>query len=115
MSLFEAAFLNPLGYGDLRPAALPLPPQGFRLCDVREPAEFNGELGHIPGAVLVPLATLGAQARAWNKEEPVVLVCRSGVRSVQAALTLRSMGFSQVMNLTGGMLEWINAGRSVEK
>jgi rhodanese-related sulfurtransferase len=79
---------------------------GALLVDVREQDEFRGELGHIAGALLVPLGTLLAAARAWPKVRPVVLVCRSGGRSGKAALQLAAAGFSRVASLQGGMLEW---------
>jgi sulfur dioxygenase len=81
-----------------------------RLVDVREPAEFTGELGHVPGAALVPLAGVVDAAERWDREAPVVLVCRSGGRSGKAALALLARGFRRVASLRGGMLAW-NAQR----
>lgn len=115
MSLFELATPNPRGYRDLTADKLPLPPQGFLLIDVREPSEFSGELGHIPGSQLVPLAAVLSRAIEWDKVEPVVLVCRSGGRSGNAAQALVQLGFRQVMNLVGGMLHWNAVGLPVEK
>jgi len=115
MSIFALAVPNPRGYRDLTLEQLPLPPAGFRLVDVREPSEFSGELGHIPGAELVPMGGVMAQAISWNKDEPLVLVCRSGGRSGNVAQALTQAGFRQVMNLVGGMLSWNAAGRAVEK
>ena len=87
------------------------------LIDVREPAEYTGELGHISGSVLIPLKDLpsrageleGCQARA------VVAICRSGVRSTTAAAILTGLGFEQVFNLKGGMLDWNNQNLPVER
>ena len=87
------------------------------LIDVREPAEYTGELGHISGSVLIPLKDLpsrageleGSQARA------VVAICRSGVRSTTAAAILTGLGFEQVFNLKGGMLDWNNQNLPVER
>ena len=78
----------------------------IQVIDVREPAEFNGGLGHIPGARLVPLAELAARSGEIDKERPVVTVCRSGARSAQATVLLQRSGFSKVANLAGGMLRW---------
>jgi rhodanese-related sulfurtransferase len=75
-----------------------------RVIDVRQPEEFQGELGHIPNAELVPLATVAEKAREWRKDEPLLLVCRSGRRSSRAAELLAGMGFERVFNLEGGML-----------
>ncbi|MCG5056368.1 MAG: rhodanese-like domain-containing protein [Myxococcales bacterium] len=77
-----------------------------RIVDVREPDEFVGELGHVRGAILAPLASVGAAARAFDPDEPVVVVCRSGGRSARAAEALCRLGFTKVMNLQGGMLAW---------
>ena len=115
MALYDSARPNPAGHRDLSVADLTLPAQGFRLVDVREPAEFTGELGHIPGAALVPLATVMAQSVSWNKEEVLVLVCKSGGRSGNAAQALSRAGFSKVMNLVGGMIAWNAAGKTIEK
>ena len=75
-----------------------------RRIDVREPAEFTGPLGHLPGSELVPLATLEAAAAPWPRDQPLLLICRSGVRSVTAAHQLAALGFTRLYNLAGGML-----------
>lgn len=91
-------------FENVRPdSAVSLTPRP-RIIDVREPDEFVGELGHLPGAELVPLATLPERARAWPKDEPLLLVCRSGGRSARAAETLGEMGFERLFSLEGGML-----------
>lgn len=72
--------------------------------DVREPDEFTGELGHLPGARLVPLGALSASAEDWKKGDPLLIVCRSGARSARAAELLVQAGFESVLNLEGGML-----------
>lgn len=77
-----------------------------QIVDVREPVEFNGALGHVPGARLLPLGTLANRAQEISKERPVVTVCRSGARSAQATVLLRKAGFDKVANLAGGMLRW---------
>lgn len=77
-----------------------------QIVDVREPDEFTGVFGHIPGATLIPLATLGDHAKALAGGKPVVTVCRSGARSAQATVLLRKAGVSRVANLAGGMLRW---------
>ncbi|MDG1478921.1 MAG: MBL fold metallo-hydrolase [Myxococcota bacterium] len=81
-----------------------------RLVDVRQPEEFTGELGHIAGAELVPLASLDAGAAQWKRDEPIVVLCRSGGRSGRAAQVLEGLGFSRVASMTGGMLAWNTAG-----
>ena len=115
MALFDTARPNPAGFREVTSADVSMPAEGFRIIDVREPAEFTGELGHVPGSSLVPLASVTAQAITWNKDEPVLLVCKSGGRSANAAQALSRMGFSKVMNLVGGMMGWNQAGKPVEK
>lgn len=77
-----------------------------RLVDVREPGELTGPLGAVEGAENVPLRQLPAHAAAWSREQPVVVLCRSGGRSAMAALQLEAMGFTRVASMAGGMLEW---------
>lgn len=89
--------------------------QEVRVVDVREPSEFDGELGHIEGAELVPLGHLMREAPGWDKTTKVVTVCRSGGRSAQAAVLLEGAGFSRVANLSGGMIAWRNSGHAVVK
>ena len=80
--------------------------QNVQVVDVREKGEFNGALGHVPGAVLMPLGTLNERAGELAHDKPIVTVCRSGARSAQATVLLGKAGFSQVANLSGGMLRW---------
>jgi sulfur dioxygenase len=77
-----------------------------QIVDVREPAEFNGPLGHVPGAMLIPLGSLLEKKSALSAEKPTVIVCRSGARSAQATVLLGKAGFQKVANLSGGMLRW---------
>jgi len=77
-----------------------------RLLDVREPAEWVSELGHVAGSELVPLGTLPAQASRFDGEaREIVVVCRSGMRAGQAAGFLAKRGL-KVRVLTGGMIAW---------
>jgi rhodanese-related sulfurtransferase len=86
-----------------------------RVIDVREPDEFCGDLGHIPGAELVPLATLDTASRGWSKDSRYVIVCRSGGRSATAAARLVQLGFREVLNLAGGTQAYVNAGLPVDR
>jgi glyoxylase-like metal-dependent hydrolase (beta-lactamase superfamily II)/rhodanese-related sulfurtransferase len=85
-----------------------------QILDVREPAEFTGPLGHIAGAVLIPLGELAGRAGELSHERPIVAVCRAGGRSAQATNILQKAGFTEVANLTGGMLRWRAEGHAVE-
>ena len=86
----------------------------LQIVDVREPHEYTGELGHIPGARLIPLGALADQAEALDKTAPTVTVCRSGGRSAQALAILGRAGFGKVANLAGGMLDWRARGLPTE-
>jgi sulfur dioxygenase len=85
-----------------------------QIVDVREPDEFNGPLGHVPGARLIPLGKLNERSAELKKTEPLVIVCRSGARSAQATVLLGKAGFEKVANLSGGMLRWRAQRFSVE-
>ena len=78
----------------------------LRIIDVRQPAEFHGDLGHIPNAELVPLQTIQRASRGWDRNEPIAVVGRSGARSMQAAQMLLSAGFENVLNVSGGTMAW---------
>lgn len=77
---------------------------GARIIDVRSRSEFDGELGHLPDAELVPLERVTQEARRWDPHTPIVTVCRSGNRSATAAKELEKLGFDRVVSLRGGML-----------
>jgi rhodanese-related sulfurtransferase len=85
-----------------------------QVLDVREPHEFDGPLGHVPGAVLIPLGQLKARADELKRDKPIVAVCRAGSRSAQAITILRGAGFSEIANLAGGMLRWRSDGHGTD-
>jgi sulfur dioxygenase len=92
----------------------PTPPL---LLDVREPEEFSGELGHIPGSHLIPLKELSTRVSEIEgyKDKDVIVICRAGVRSTTAAAILTGLGFEHVSNLKGGMLDWNDQNLPVER
>jgi rhodanese-related sulfurtransferase len=102
-------------YRDLPPDVVSQEASKVRLIDVREPHEFTGELGHVRGAELVPLATVEAASAAWDKDQRLILICRSGNRSGKAAALLASKGFKDLVNMAGGMLQWNALGLPIEK
>ena len=73
------------------------------LIDVREPYEW--EIGRIEGARLIPLGLLAGQMSSLDGTSDIVVYCRSGIRSADAARQLRAAGF-RVSNLAGGILRW---------
>jgi len=86
----------------------------IQVLDVREPEEYTGPLGRIPGAVPIPLGELSGRTGELTKDQPIVAVCRAGGRSAQATLMLQQAGFTKVANLPGGMLRWRGEGHPVE-
>jgi sulfur-carrier protein adenylyltransferase/sulfurtransferase len=114
-ALYEAGTPNANGYRDVDVTAIIAAHGRVRLVDVREPSEFNNELGHIAGAELVPLATVEGAAESWARDAELVLVCRSGARSGRAAAQLTRKGFTRVLNMSGGMIAWNEAGLPVER
>ena len=78
----------------------------IRLIDVREPNELVGKLGQIPGVENIPLGELAGAAADWERDQKIVLLCRSGGRSGRAANQLRTLGFRRVASMAGGMIRW---------
>ena len=79
---------------------------GIQIIDVREADEFDGPLGRITGATLIPLGEVADRCAEISKDNPVVTVCRAGGRSAQATVILKRAGFENIANLAGGMLRW---------
>jgi sulfur dioxygenase len=102
------------GIWEIDPHALEERARSVQILDVREPQEFTGPLGHIRGAVLIPLGQLAQRAAELARDRPVVAVCRAGSRSAQATVILRQAGFTDVANLSGGMLRWRAERQAVE-
>lgn len=78
-----------------------------QVLDVREVPEWRA--GRIDRALHIPLASLPARLAELDRDRPVVVVCRSGMRSGRAALFLQHHGFD-AHNLDGGMEAWARAG-----
>jgi len=83
------------------------------VVDVREPSEY-AEM-HIPGARLIPQAELALHLEELPRDGELLLVCRSGSRSLRAAQFLAGAGFHHVTNLQGGTTGWAEAGHPVER
>lgn len=81
--------------------------------DVREPAEFAE--ARIADSTLVPLGQLASQLGGLPKDRPIVAVCRSGNRSSVAMSLLKRAGFTNVLNLRGGMVAWMRAGMPTKR
>ena len=81
------------------------------LVDVREVHEF--EAGHIPGSVLLPLSVFDPDLLPTDGRR-IVLSCRSGKRSLQAADFAHAAGIPVDAHYAGGMLDWVAHGEPVE-
>lgn len=74
------------------------------VIDVREPWEYQE--GHIPGSLNRPLNQISAWTSEFQKDQEIFLVCRSGSRSASAYQYLASQGFTNLKNVTGGIIAW---------
>ncbi len=91
------------------------------VIDVRSNGEFNGNLGHIGGALNLEAGELGRRLSSADgqfeefKSEPVFVTCRTENRSPRAAKLLTKAGFTNVCIIKGGMAGWNRHGLPVEK
>ena len=83
---------------------LAAPGDAPQLLDVREPWEV--ELGMLPGALHIPMQEVPARVDELDPDRPVVCICHHGMRSMQVGLFLERRGFSDVINLAGGVDAW---------
>jgi adenylyltransferase/sulfurtransferase len=79
------------------------------LVDVREKNEWD--FGHINGAIHIPLGQLSGRMKELDSAAPTVVYCRSGSRSSAGASMLKKAGFTDVRNLSGGMIAWETASK----
>ena len=74
------------------------------LIDVREPSEFAA--GHVPKAMNLPVGGLPQAAAGLDHNAEILVICRSGGRSVTASKRLLKAGFTNVRNVKGGTAAW---------
>jgi adenylyltransferase/sulfurtransferase len=98
----EAAAGSTITAGEL--AAMRQRDEDIYLVDVREPAEW--EIVRIPDAVLIPKGELPARLSELPQDKPVVLYCKTGVRSAEALALLKNAGFSDAKHVQGGVTAW---------
>lgn len=84
-----------------------------QVIDVREQEEW--EDGHMAEAKLVPLGELEQRRNELDPAAPVVIVCRSGRRSLVAADYLQRMGLHHARSLAGGMIAWAEASQPMAR
>ncbi len=94
--------------------AVQLMEAGAVLLDTREPHEWNA--GHLAGATLLPPAELASKiaSLAPDLSKTVVLYCRSGARSLNAAYQMAALGYQDVVSMAGGIIRWREEGRPIE-
>jgi hydroxyacylglutathione hydrolase len=85
-----------------------------QILDVRRPPEYQS--GHVPRALHVPLSHLEQSAAGLpvDPTKPTAVICAGGYRSSAATSILKQHGFANLLNVTGGTTEWIDAGYPVE-
>jgi adenylyltransferase/sulfurtransferase len=76
------------------------------IVDVREPNEY--QINRIPGSRLIPLGDVPRRYQELDPDDEIVVNCKMGSRSAKAADFLRSVGFKRVLNLKGGVLDWVD-------
>ncbi len=74
------------------------------LLDVREAWELD--IARLPGALHIPMAAIPARLAELDRDRDIVVLCRSGGRSLNVAHYLEARGYPSVANLTGGILAW---------
>lgn len=82
------------------------------VIDVREQWEYDE--GHIPNVTHIPMDEISSRLSEIPTDKEVVVTCRSGNRSGQVADFLRQQGYTNIHNMTGGILDWQAAGLPVE-
>ncbi len=85
------------------------------VLDVRESKEYDG--GHVLNSKLISLGSLRERVGELEKyrDQPIVVICRSGNRSTMACAMLGKQGFTQVYNLAGGIIAWQKANLPLRK
>ncbi|MFD4181972.1 adenylyltransferase/sulfurtransferase MoeZ [Rhodococcus sp. NPDC058514] len=80
----------------------------IELIDVREPVEW--EIVHLPGATLIPKDRIlsGEALAELPQDRPIVLHCKTGIRSAEALAALKKAGFADATHLQGGVIAWAN-------
>jgi rhodanese-related sulfurtransferase len=78
------------------------------ILDVRTVSEFDS--GHLEGAINIPVEVLSSYLSSLNKDDELLVYCRTGNRSTTAVGILRENGYDQIYHMDGGIVAWNNAG-----
>lgn len=77
---------------------------GAQVIDVRTEGEY--QMGHLPGAINVPVDQVATAAEGWDPNKTYVIYCATGSRSASAVQTLEAMGFGSIKHLNAGIQAW---------
>ncbi len=77
---------------------------GAQIVDVRTAGEY--QMGHIPGAVNVPVDQIATSAQSWDRDKAYLVYCATGARSATAVQTMQSMGFTDIKHFAAGIQAW---------
>ena len=80
----------------------------IQVVDCRERDEWD--TAHAEGMILIPLSEMGQRLQEMDRERPLIVVCRSGNRSMRATQQLLQIGFTDVKSMNGGLLLWAEQG-----
>jgi rhodanese-related sulfurtransferase len=86
--------------------------EGYFFLDVREQEEWD--TFHIPATTLIPLGELPDRLSELPRNQPIVVVCRSGNRSQEGRNILLDAGFTNITSMAGGVTEWSRLGYPIE-
>jgi rhodanese-related sulfurtransferase len=87
--------------------------EGVEILDVRTPMEYQKD-GYIKGAKLLPINEIQFRFHELNPEKKYLIYCRTGNRSGQVCQFLTGLGFKDIYNQAGGVLDWNNSGFPLE-
>lgn len=89
--------------------------ESITIVDVREPSEYTGDLGHIERSLNIPLSELNRKLNEMTltRDHPIAFICATGERSLYASKYALELGFSNPMNIRGGMVQWHLSGLEV--
>ena len=79
-----------------------------QIVDCREQDEWDA--AHAAGMTLIPLSVMGQRLNELDPQRPLIVVCRSGNRSLNAARQLAEIGFTDVKSMRGGLIAWSEQG-----
>lgn len=96
------------------PEALEKSSQGILFVDVREPDEIAQLAYDVPEIVAIPLSQFESRYAEVPRDREIVMVCKGGGRSLKTTRFLRDHGYTQVSNMDGGIIQWVQRGYPVK-